>query len=158
MPFQLPANFNPGDQYNNLNVNAVAAAINTLVNGTQTAFVATQETTTSTTYADLTTVTDTVTATVGQSGLVWVMLSAVLINSVQANTTYVGVALSGANTVAASDNYAGLAQGYVGQITSTVWFPMTGLAPGATTFKMKYRVSAGTGYAGVRRIAVIPFP
>lgn len=46
MPFLLPYQFNPGDVYSNAHVNAVAAAINALVNGMQTAFVAASESTT----------------------------------------------------------------------------------------------------------------
>jgi len=157
MPFSLPASFNPGDSYTNTHANNVAAAINAIVNNLATAYVATNESTASTTYTDLTTTTDQVTVTIGQSGTAIVVLTCYYYNSGTAYT-YVSFAVSGANTQAAADSFA-IAQGGAGAaIGNSGLFVLTGLAPGATTFKMKYKATAGTGIYQTRRIAVIPFP
>lgn len=137
--------------------NSIKAALNTLVGGAGTAYVATSETTTSTSYADLTTTTDSVTATVGNSGAVIVFLKAQFQNS-GAAYCYCSVALSGANTVAASDTYSLIAQPNAIYIQYGIPIFLTGLTAGSTTFKMKYRVSAGTGTWLYRRITVIPLP
>lgn len=138
--------------------NANKAAINTIVNGNATAAVATSETTASTSYTDLTTTTDTVTVTIGNSGLALVFLQTLSSNT--GGTNYAGFAISGASTVAASDAYAiihtGHASGIQTQTGST--FVVTGLTAGSTTFKMKYKASAGTATFANRRISVIPFP
>lgn len=138
--------------------NANKAALNALVNGLATAAVATSETTASTSYVDLTTTTDTVTVTIGDSGMALVLLQTLSSNT--GGTNYAGFAISGASTVAASDAYAivhsGHASGVQTQTGST--FLVTGLTAGSTTFKMKYRASAGTSTFANRRIAVIPFP
>jgi hypothetical protein len=123
------------------------------------AFVSTSETTTSTTYANLTTTTDTVTATIGSSGMALVQVSSDLQNNTQASRSYMGFAVSGATTVAAVDSYAigvGIpaAVSDMGQFSGS--FLVTGLNPGSNTFKAKYRVSATTGTFKDRRISVIP--
>jgi len=163
MPFSLPANFNPGDSYTNVHANNVAAAVNTLVNGMQTAYVATAESTTSTTFTDLATTTDQVTVTIGQSGVALVFMSASLTGSVAGNAPVMSFAVSGANTIAAALGpnmmlYQAAGAAYIGQFG--VMVPLTGLAPGATTFKLKYTSAgaAGTSTFQYRRITVIPFP
>jgi len=124
--------------------------------GPQAQFVATQESTVSTTYTDLATTTDQVTVNIGASGLVQVFLFASMTNT--ANYSFVGFALSGANTDAASDTYAMQlsppASNTLDQRGTAFLRP--GLSQGATTFKMKYRVAGGTGNFANRRIAVIP--
>ena len=137
--------------------NSIKAALNTMVGGASSAYVATSETTASTSYTDLTTTTDTVTATVGSSGMVLVFLKAQFQNS-GANYCYCSVDLSGANTVAASDTYALLAQPNAVYVQYGVPVFLTGLTTGSTTFKMKYRVTGGTGTWLYRRITVIPLP
>lgn len=139
-------------------LNAEKAALNAWINGATGAVVATSETTTSASYTDLTTTTDTVTVTVGNSGTVLVLLQSLASNT--GGTCYIGFALSSGNTVAASDSYAVIASSHssgVQQQTGST-FLVTGLAAGSTVFKMKYKVSAGTGTFANRRIAVIPFP
>jgi len=158
MPFSLPANFNPGDSYTNVHANNVAAAINSQVNGIQTAYVAALESTTSATYTDLATTTDQVTVTIGQSGTAIMFLSALLYNSVP-GWSYIGYVASGANTIAVADAITAFSsQGGAGwQFGITII--LTALSPGATTFKMKYKATTSTtGSFGNRRIAVIPFP
>jgi len=163
MPFSLPANFNPGDSYTNVHANNVAAAVNTLVNGMQTAYVATAESTTSTTFTDLATTTDQVTVTIGQSGVALVFMSASLTGSVAGNAPVMSFAVSGANTIAAAVGanamlYQAAGAGYIGQFG--VMVPLAGLAAGSTTFKLKYTSAgaAGTSTFQYRRITVIPFP
>jgi hypothetical protein len=165
MPFSLPANFNPGDSYTNVHANNVAAAINTLVNGPAKAFVATSENTTSTTYADLATTTDQVTVTIGQSGAALVSLS---IGAAYASTVsgayYCSFAVSGANTIAAGSPYEMVGQTSTGTGGTTITpmcgtFLVTGLVPGATTFKLKYKAGSGaTATYNARTIVVVPFP
>ena len=140
--------------------NAIKAALLGTVNGTAQAVVATQETTTSTSYTDLTTTTDTVTVTIGASGMAMVLLYAAIGNTTAGAISYVSYAVSGANTIAASDAqslYFQIASGAGNAGASGTMFFLTGLATGSTTFKMKYRVSANTGNFANRRIAVIPW-
>lgn len=139
--------------------NSLKAAVNTIVNGNATASVATSETTTSTSYVDLTTTTDTVTVTVGNSGIVLVLLQANG-TSTASNYSYIGFAMSGANTAAASDTMALVYSVWSSGIQTQAGAPflVTGLTAGSTTFKMKYRVAGGTGTFLNRRISVIPFP
>lgn len=129
-----------------------------VLSGAAGASVATSETTTSTSYADLTTTTDTVTVTVGASGMVEVFLSCGL-NISSTNACIVGFAVSGANTQAAGDPYLiELVSGVAGGSQAIFGAPylLTGLTAGSTTFKMKYRVTGGTGTFFNRRIAAIP--
>ena len=118
---------------------------------------ATSETTTSTSYADLTTTTDTVTVTIGNSGMALVMLQSLSSNTGGTNT--IGFAISGASTVAAGDPLPLfiLVMLAVFKHKQAVLFGYWPLA-GSTTFKMKYKVSAGTGTFANRRISVVPFP
>jgi hypothetical protein len=125
-----------------------------LSTGAAAAVVATDETTTSTTYAFLATTTDQVTVTIGANGLALVCMSVGLYNS-GSNDSLASVDISGANTIAATDNRA------IRQATAAAmgWggiFLLTGLTAGSTTFKLKYRVSGGTGSFFNRNIAVIP--
>lgn len=140
-----------------------AITIDKFDTGAATASVATSETTTSTSYTDLTTTTDTVTVTIGANGLALVCLSARVKNDTAAAQNAVSVAVSGANTIAASDTNALFLQIYnanvVLQLGTTILF--TGLTSGSTTFKMKYRVNSGgsgsgTGTFSNRNITVIP--
>lgn len=139
--------------------NANKAAINAMVNGAAVASVTTAETTASTSYTDLATTTDSVTVTLGNSGMALVFLQS------QASVTtityaYIGVALSGTNTVAASDTSCLQLVSYANNVQMQMGTALllTGLTSGSTTFKMKYRVYTGTGTFANRRIAVIPFP
>lgn len=126
--------------------------------GAQGVLVATVETSASQTYLDLTTVTDTVTVTIGVNGLALVALQCQLQNNTAASQTWVSFAISGATAVAATDMYALMAIAYTTNAVNQLGgsFLVTGLASGSTTFKMKYRVSANTGTFSNRRIAVVP--
>lgn len=131
---------------------------NKLATGATAATVTTSEATSSTSYADLATVTDTVTVTVGSNGLALVIISGHISNNTTANTGYISFAASGANTIAASDvraffesSLTGLSQGQ-----GSWGYLATGLAAGSTTFKMKYRTSANSCSFENRIISVIP--
>jgi len=126
--------------------------------GPQTDSVATQESTSSTTYTDLTTVGPEVTVTVGSSGMVLLAMDCYMTGLDTAGVQdFMGVALSGANTVAASDSAAvsyrvadGSGQG------AGICRLLTGLTPGATTFTAKYRVTGATCQFSNRNLSVIP--
>lgn len=143
-----------------------AALVNTTVTadklnlGAQQAFVSTSETTSSLSYTDLASVNDTVTVTIGANGLALVALTSSAANTAASSQSYIGFDVSGATTQAATDNYC---LEYITPpsganfncIYSSI-FLLTGLTPGSTTFKMKYKVNANTGTFANRRIAVIP--
>jgi hypothetical protein len=116
------------------------------------------QTTTSTTFAELATATDQVTVNVGPSGIVLVFLSCSATNSGTEQLNYVGFAMSGENTAAASFSQALEYQTFTANAAGAPsgMFPQTGLTPGATTFKMEYAVGGGTGTFWNRRIFVIP--
>ena len=140
-----------------INENTAAIAAGTAAS----AAVATAETTSSTSYTDLATTTDSVTLDVPDSGVVLVFVEATGTWVSGSNTAgYVGFALSGANTLAASD-----ARAVTSVITTTPGtalvgrlIPLPGLTPGSTTFKMKYKVNTGSGSFSARKILVIPVP
>lgn len=113
------------------------------------------QTTTSTTYTDLTTAGPAVTATTGTRALVWITA---LMSNTSANAfTHASFAVSGATTTAANDQWSirsnGLhATGYF-RCTSATVIPLTA---GSNTFTMKYRVGSGTGRFDHRHIIVMP--
>ncbi|OBJ49542.1 hypothetical protein [Mycobacterium sp. 1423905.2] len=156
MAFSLPTNFATGGQFAAADANAIDAAINAIVNGATAAFVATSESTSSTTYTDLATTTDQVTVNIGSSGKALVFLSADISAAASGGVASMGFALSGANSQAASDSQRITGSFYT--IGGGVAFLLTGLAAGSTTFKAKYKSVGATGTAANRRIAVIPFP
>lgn len=126
--------------------NAIAARV------PDTAAVVTSQTTASTSYTDLATVGPTVTSTTGTAALV--MFGAQISNS-GANSSRMSVAVSGASTVAANDQWAAINVGTSAlRIVSFHFF--TGLTAGSNTFTAKYDVSAGTGTFVNRELAVIP--
>jgi hypothetical protein len=129
--------------------------------GPATAVVLTGETTTSASYVDLATTTDQVTVNIGPSGLAIVLIQAYCVQNTAGGTACVSFALSGVNTAAGDDTRMFASQfatqnGYtlnIGGVANLV----PNLAPGATTFKMKYRTSgSGTATFYNRRISVIP--
>ncbi len=122
-----------------------------------TASVATLQSTTSSSFVDLTTVGPRVTVDTGTIALVWFAASHA--HSMDNNETACSVAVSGASTVAASNAW----QHSVDGITATnfvrggSFHVFTGLAVGSNTFTMKYRVGAtGTASFRDREIAVLP--
>ncbi|CAB4132610.1 hypothetical protein UFOVP253_41 [uncultured Caudovirales phage] len=131
---------------------------NKLATGATSATVATLETTTSTSYTDLATVTDTVTVTIGANGLALVIITADHYNSTSGQFDYTSFVASGANTIAATDGNALMQKNAQASDEKTnSWSKLfTGLTPGSTTFKMKYKVNANTGSFANRSISVIP--
>lgn len=131
-----------------------------LATGASTAAVATSQTTTSSSYADLGTVGPTVTATIGANGLALVVVHGWTTGTIATANQFIGFAISGATTVAASDQFAAehrisdTATGYNNQLSAT--FLVTGLTPGSNTFTSKYKTNAGTATFFDRKITVIP--
>jgi hypothetical protein len=123
------------------------------------ATVATAETTTSTSYADLTsgTVGPTVTVTTGTSA--WVAIKAGMENNTINVGTFMGFAVSGSSSIAASDasaiNIAGVAA--ANRLRLGAVFRVTGLVAGSNTFQAKYKVVSNTGTFVNRDLAVLPF-
>lgn len=136
----------------------VSTGANALTTRTpSTASVATNQTTTSTTYADLATVGPQVTVTCGTIAMVW--FAASQSHSANDNETACSVGCSGASTVAASNAWQRSTDGITaGNYTRGDSFHIfTGLTAGSNTFTMKYRVGAsGTGSFRDREIAVLP--
>jgi hypothetical protein len=124
----------------------------------QQVLIATLESTSSTSYVALTTVTDKVTVTIGANGLALVAIYCGRYNNTNTGQALMTFAMSGANTAAASDTYC------IGEVNTGSFqynnggtILLTGLTPGSTTFKLKYRANtAGTAYFLNRRIAVVP--
>jgi len=124
------------------------------------ATVNTNQTTTSATYTDLTTVGPQVTVTTGTSVLI--MITADLGDpSNTAGFIRAAFAVSGATTRAASDNealiFAGSLVGGSDPInTGSRAVVINGLTAGSNIFTMKYKTSAGTASFQNRNIVVIP--
>jgi hypothetical protein len=118
------------------------------------AYVATSEGTTSTSFVDLATTTDTVTAIVGSTGKLLISLYHWVANS-GANSSSCGFALTSANTLAAADEYSTF---HIGTTTEQMnaTFLLTGLNAGSTVVKMKYKTSSGTATFDRRRILAVP--
>jgi hypothetical protein len=119
------------------------------------ATVATLQTTTSTSYTDLSTAGPAVTITTGTKALV--LINSTLYKSNTGSNGYVGFAVSGATTIAASDTTA---MNWNNQAYSNNRFSVstrvTGLTAGSNTFTLKYRITGGgTGEYENREIIVI---
>lgn len=116
------------------------------------ATVATSEGTTSTSYASLATDGPTISPVTGTQAIVF--LTAQVSNS-GANSSFMGVDVSGATTVAPADTDALLVVG-TSAIRATCIVFLTGLTPGAHTFRARYRTTAGTATFVNRNMVVIP--
>lgn len=123
-------------------VNAVAART------TSQDYIATSQTTASTSYAALATVGPTVTATTGTSALVAVHAGT---SNSGSGFSLMGYNVSGASTIAAGDDRAVGTGGFGSGL-----FFQTGLTPGSNTFTSVYRVQSGTGTYSTRHILVVP--
>ncbi|MEU9323178.1 hypothetical protein AB0D91_05100 [Streptomyces canus] len=122
----------------------IPATVNTLV----------AETTTSTSYTDLTTIGPTVTVDTGPNALVLVHGS---LENTGAGSSRMAYDISGASTIAAADNRGIGVFGTAGTgIVSSGVALHTDLTPGTNTFTAKYRVASGTGTFQSRRIVVFP--
>lgn len=117
--------------------------------------ISTSQTTTSTSYADLATVGPQVTATTGTKALVF--WEAQMSCSVSNTSVRSAIAVSGATTIGASDSedlyIDGLPAGQ--QIRAAAFQMHTALTGGSNTFKMQYKVGAGTGTYLDRQLVVM---
>lgn len=77
--------------------------------------------------------------------------------SVATTNVWTSVAVSGASTIAASDNVSTSMDIVSSQIFHGLTYVETGLTAGVNTFAMQYRVSGGTGTFASRRLNVVPF-
>lgn len=120
------------------------------------ATVATSQTSTSTTYADLTTSGPAVTVTTGTKA--FLVLSALMLNSGANAFAYMSFAVSGATTVAAGDTTALIVQFYAAAAAfrASCGSPVSSLTAGSNTFTAKYKVSSNTGTWQDRSLLVLP--
>lgn len=133
----------------------VATGANTLAErAIESASIATNESVSSTSYADATTPGPSVTLTTGTKALV--ILSAQLHNGTADAANFASVAVSGATTTAASDTNAYRSHSATtfdaGRASTAAHLTLTA---GSNTFKMQYRCDAGTVQAQLRHIVVI---
>ena len=133
----------------------VSTAANSIAARTVAAdYVATQETTASTTYGDLATSGPAVTATTSASAIVAIYAN--MFNT-SGNAHWMSYDISGATSDSANDNRALQLQGTGGQHVGATFFHSSILTPGVNTFTAKYRCStAGNATFSVRRLMVIP--
>lgn len=117
------------------------------------ATVATSETTTSTTYTDLTTPGPSVAITLVAARRLKVTVCAQAFQVSTTNAVYTTYAASGATTVAAADAQAAIQNG-TGNAESVVQVSYVDAAAGTTTFTAKYRAAGGTGQFASRTIVV----
>jgi hypothetical protein len=116
------------------------------------AAVTTQESTTSTSYTDLTTSGPAVTLTTGTKAVV--IISCELAGSTSTNETYVSYAVSGSTTISATDTVCIKHTNALAERQSSA-SRLSTLTAGSNTFTAKYRVNTGTGYFLNREIIVI---
>lgn len=120
----------------------------------ETAAVLVAETTTSTSFTDLTTVGPAVTVDTGPAA--WVVVHGSVENT-GAGSSRMAYDVSGATSIAAADNRGIGVAGTAGTVVVTSGIALhTDLTPGSNTFTAKYRVASGTGTFQSRRIAVFP--
>jgi hypothetical protein len=112
--------------------------------------VTTTQSTSSTSYTDLTTVGPSVTLTTGTSAIV--MFGArVNDDGNLGNNGYISYAVSGATTIAASDSFSAYGSGASGgeiNISANYQHKVTTLNAGSNTFTLKYRRQDGSSTAG----------
>ena len=101
------------------------------------------------------------TVTIPASGNALVILTG-RVTASQNTTAFMGYAVSGATTVAASDTRALIREGggssSTGYVQASATYRVTGLTAGSNVFTLQYRTSSGTGAFANRNIVVIPLP
>jgi hypothetical protein len=117
------------------------------------------ETTTSVTYTSTLsggagTAGPTLTATTGPKALI--AFHCRQSTSVGGTNVWTSVGITGASSIAASDNWA-MSYDLTGQHFFGLTYIEENLTPGSNIFTMNYRVSGGTGTFASRRINVVPF-
>jgi len=119
-------------------------------------YVGTLQTTTSTTYVDLTTVGPTCVLTLPAARRVLVFIKAQCRQTTTTpNRVYMSVALTGA-TVGAAPDLRAVSHNGNGQGESYASVAFVDCVAGTTTFTAKYRVVGGTGEFSSRTLVVIP--
>jgi hypothetical protein len=123
------------------------------------ASIATGQGTSSTSYTDLATVGPQVTVTTGTKAIV--AISSGIGRSADGNTGFISVAVSGASSISATDDFSAAASfsraGFGMRISRTLL--ITGLTAGSNTFTMKYKVDGGIAPDWYQRsIVVWPLP
>lgn len=114
-------------------------------------FISTSQTTTSTSYTDLTTVGPSITATVDT--FAFLFYSAEISNSGN-NQSFMAFAVSGDGTLP-NDNYSLMVQGTATKKFGN--FVRLNMTPGTYTITSKYKVAAGTGTFSQRSLALLNF-
>lgn len=141
----------PGSFFASTGTNTIAERI------TQSAVTPATETTTNTSYVDLSTVGPTVTATTGVRAFVFI--SAQLTGNTSTLGSFMSFEVSGATSVSATDTSALVY--YVSSVNLPVQATRViaqGLTAGSNQFRAKYKVAgATTGSFSQRNISVIPF-
>jgi hypothetical protein len=126
--------------------------------GGQYAEIATSQSITNTSFVDLATVGPEVTVIVPASGKIFISFGANMTVGTSGNSSRMTYALSGANTVAASDSVSlraihSATTGTSAYVTGII----SGLNPGSTTVTMKYRSGpSGSATWSARTLTVIP--
>lgn len=130
--------------------------LNLSING---ASVATAETQAAgTAYADLATPGPSATVVIQSSGLAIVNIGCFASRTGTGNSAFASPNLSGANTVAPSDDFSGTGPSTVstGDVNLSTTLIYTGLTPGSTTFKLQYHNDGGATWTFRKRnISVI---
>jgi len=127
-----------------------------VVTAIDSARVDTDQSTSSTTYTNLTTSGPAVTLTTGTSVIVIASANIYRVSG-SGNTGFIGVEVSGASTIAATDvngaSCVGINSGF--PVSASKAFKITGLTAGSNTFTMKYRVDGSTFSYYYRTLVVI---
>lgn len=110
--------------------------------------VVTSETTGSTSYTDLATAGPSISIT-GRGTVAFAIWS--IVQSSTSGSAVSSVAVSGATTLAASDNYALIVSD---SSRSSIGWARLAVNAGSNTYKLRYRVTAGTGTFHTRRLMV----
>lgn len=121
------------------------------------ATVTASQTTTSTTYTALATVGPAATVTTSDRAVVFYACE--LSNSLSNGASSFSVAVSGASSVASSDQWRGVQDGVAAANVNRIGIAhlFTGLTAGSNTFTLQYKVGSGTGTYAQREIVVLPF-
>ena len=156
MSYAAVHTFTVGEVATAANLNNLGGDITALLSLSAT--VDTTETTTSTTYADLTTVGPAITVNTGDRTEVNVVVSAQIQNNTASDGAKMSVAVSGATTLAASDVNGILVKmpGVTGMVAQLSFdSKITGLTAGSNTFTAKYAAVTGGTATFLHRWLVI---
>jgi hypothetical protein len=119
------------------------------------------DSTTSTSYTDLTNIGPTLSNIVAGTQCLILMQSKVQHGTALGNA-YMGVNITGASTVAPDDQYAlahapGASTGFVQAMMAVLFVSNDGWAAGTSTVQAKYKTNTGTASFDKRRLTSIPF-